>query len=66
MGKSSNKKLTFLNDLSVTKPLVVSKFTKKRRAESLQPGVDFDVFNPQFESSIFKCISWLYGLFYVG
>ncbi len=41
-------------------------FTKKWRAETLQPGLEFDNFNPRLESSIFKCISWLNGSFFFG
>jgi hypothetical protein len=37
--------------------------TKKWRAETLQPGSEFDEFKPRLKSSIFKCISWLNGLF---
>ncbi len=36
-------------------------FTKKWRAEILQPDLEFDNFKPWLESSIFKCISWLNG-----
>jgi hypothetical protein len=38
-------------------------FTKKWRAETLQPGVEFDSFEPRLRSCIFKCISWLNGDF---
>ncbi len=38
-------------------------FTKKWRAETLQPGLEFDNFKPRLKISIFKCISWLNGLF---
>ncbi len=31
--------------------------------ETLQPGLEFDNFKPRFKSGIFKCISWLNGLF---
>ncbi len=41
-------------------------FTKKWRAETLQPGLEFDNFKPRLESGIFKCISWLNGLFFGG
>ncbi len=41
-------------------------FTKKRRAETLQPGLDFDNFKPWLKSGIFKCISWLNGSFFRG
>ncbi len=41
-------------------------FTKKWRAETLQPGLEFDSFKPRLKSSIFKCISWLNGSFFGG
>ncbi len=41
-------------------------FTKKWRAETLQPGLEFDNFKPRLKSGIFKCISWLNGLFFGG
>jgi WD40 repeat protein len=34
-------------------------FTKKWKAETLQPGLDFDIFKPRLQSCILKCISWL-------
>ncbi len=34
-------------------------FTKKWRAETPQPGLEFDNFKPRLKSCIFKCISWL-------
>ncbi len=34
-------------------------FTKKWRAETLQPGLEFDNFKPRLKSGIFKCIFWL-------
>jgi hypothetical protein len=34
-------------------------FTKKWRAETIQPGLEFDNFKPWLNSGIFKCISWL-------
>jgi hypothetical protein len=40
-------------------------FTKKWRAETLQPGLEFDNFKPRLKSGIFKCISWLNGSFFV-
>ncbi len=36
-------------------------FTKQWRAETLQPGLEFDNFIPWLESCMFKCISWLNG-----
>ncbi len=41
-------------------------FTEKWRAETLQPGLDFDIFKPRFKNDIFKCISWLNGSFFEG
>ncbi len=41
-------------------------FTNKWRAETLQPGLEFDNFKPRLQSGIFKAISWLHGLFYGG
>jgi hypothetical protein len=39
-------------------------YTKEWRAETLQPGLEFDNFKPQLESSVFKCIIWPSGLFF--
>jgi hypothetical protein len=36
-------------------------FTKKWRADTLPPGLEFDSFKPWLKSGIFKCISWLNG-----
>ncbi len=41
-------------------------FTKKWRAETLHPGLEFDNFKPRLKSSIFKFISWLNGSFFGG
>jgi hypothetical protein len=42
-------------------------FTKKWwRAQTLQPGLEFDNFKPRLESGIFKCISWLNGSVFEG
>jgi hypothetical protein len=41
-------------------------FTKKWRAETLQPDLEFDNFKPRLESGIFKSISQLNGSFYGG
>jgi hypothetical protein len=38
-------------------------FTKKWRAETLQPGLEFDNFKPRLKSVVFKCISLLNGSF---
>ncbi len=38
-------------------------FTKKWRAGTLQPGLEFDNFKPRLESGTLKCISWLNGSF---
>jgi hypothetical protein len=40
--------------------------TKKWRAETLQPVLEFDNFKPRLKSGIFKCISWLNGSFFWG
>jgi hypothetical protein len=37
-------------------------FTKKWRAETPQPGLEFENFKTRLKSSVFKCISWLNGL----
>jgi hypothetical protein len=34
-------------------------FTNKWRAETLQPGLDFDIFKPRLKSGIVRSISWL-------
>ncbi len=39
-------------------------FTKKWRAETLQPGSEFDGFEPRLKSGIFKCTSWVKGSFF--
>jgi hypothetical protein len=36
------------------------------RAETLQPGLEFDIFKPRLKSGIFKCIFWLNGSFFGG
>ncbi len=41
-------------------------FTKKWRAETLQPGLEFGNFKPRLKSCIFECISWLNGSFFGG
>ncbi len=41
-------------------------FTKKRRAETLQPGLEFDNFKSRLQSGIFRCISWLNSSFFRG
>ncbi len=41
-------------------------FTKKWRAGTLQPGLEFDNFKPRLKSGIFKCISWLNGSSFEG
>jgi hypothetical protein len=41
-------------------------FTRKWRAETLQPGLEFDIFKPRLRSGIFKCISWLNGPYFGG
>jgi hypothetical protein len=39
---------------------------EKKRAETLQPGLEFDTFKPRLKSNIFKNISWLIGSFFLG
>jgi hypothetical protein len=41
-------------------------FSKKWKAETLQPGLELDNFKPRLKSDIFKCISWLNGLLFRG
>ncbi len=41
-------------------------FTKKWRAETLQPVLEFDNFKPRLESCILNCIPWLNGPFFGG
>jgi hypothetical protein len=38
-------------------------FTNNLKTETRKPDLEFDDFKPSLESSIFKCISWLNGLF---
>jgi hypothetical protein len=38
--------------------------SQRRRAETLQPGLEFDNFKPWLKSGIFKYISWLHGSFF--
>ncbi len=38
-------------------------FTKKWRADTLQPGLKFDDFKPHLGSGVLRCISWLNGSF---
>ncbi len=40
--------------------------TKKWRAETLQPGLEFDNFKHRFKIGYSECISWLNGLFFGG
>ncbi len=40
-------------------------FTKKGRAETLQPGLELDNFQRRLKSGIFKCISWLNSSFFL-
>jgi hypothetical protein len=47
-------KSTYLTELVVRKPLVVSIAQKKWRAEALQPGLELDNFKSRLESGIFK------------
>jgi hypothetical protein len=55
-----------LIELNVRKPLVVSISEKKRRAETLQPGLEFGNLKSRLKSGIFKCISRLNGSFFAG
>ncbi len=41
-------------------------FTKKWSTQTLQRGLEFEIFKPRPERGIFKCISSLDGLFLVG
>jgi hypothetical protein len=41
-------------------------FTKKRRAETIQPALEFANFKPRLKIGIFKSISWLNGSFFRG
>jgi hypothetical protein len=41
-------------------------FTKKWRAETPQPGLEFDNFKPRLKNGIFNCIFWLNGSFFNG
>jgi hypothetical protein len=41
-------------------------FTKKWRAETVQPSLEFDNFKSRLKTDIFKCISWLNGLLLLG
>ncbi len=59
-------KSNYPHELDARKPLVVSISKKKWRAETLQPGLEFDNFELRLESVIFKCISWLNGSFFLG
>ncbi len=58
-------KSNYLNELDVRKPLVVS-ISQRVRAATLQPGLEFDNFEPWLESDIFKRIPLLNGLFFWG
>jgi hypothetical protein len=41
-------------------------FTNKWRAETLQPGTEFDTFKSWLKSGLFKCIPWLKGSIFEG
>jgi hypothetical protein len=60
-----SRKSTYLIELDVRKPLVVSISQRREelRLKTLQPGLEFDIFIPRLKSGIFKCISWLNGSF---
>ncbi len=60
------KKSTYLNELDVIKPVGSIYFTKKFRAETLQPVLEFDNFKPRLKSSFFRCIFRLNGSLFGG
>jgi hypothetical protein len=41
-------------------------FAMRWRAETLQPGLEFEIIKPRLESGIFKYISWLNALVFFG
>ncbi len=51
---------------AVKEELILIYFTKKWRAETLQPGLEFDNYKPRLKIGIFKCISWLNVSFFGG
>lgn len=52
------KKTTYLNKINVrTKPLVVYISQKNWGAETLKPGSEFDMFEPQLKSGFFKAFT---------
>ncbi len=63
---SRSWKKLFSERISCQKAIEDLYFTKKWRAETLQPDLQFDNFKPQLESDIFRCISWLNGTFFWG
>ncbi len=60
------KKSTYLNELDVRKPLVVSIAQGKEEVRLYNSGLEFDNIKSRLKSSIFKCISWLIGSFFGG
>ncbi len=69
MKSLKRKKKKHLSDcmigLDARKSLVVSISHKKNwRADTLQPGLEFDNSKPRLKSVIFICISWLNGSFF--
>jgi hypothetical protein len=63
--KKKKLKLHFSDLVQCQKAIGDIYFTKKWwRAETLQPGLEFDNFKPRLESCIFNCISCLNGFFF--
>ncbi len=57
---------TFTRWAQCQKPIGGIYFTKKWKAETFQPGSEFDNFKPRLKSSILKCFSCLNGSFLTG
>ncbi len=52
---------------SLSESLLLYLFQEEvKKAEILQRGLKFDSFKPRLKSCIFKCISWLNGLYFGG
>jgi hypothetical protein len=62
--KKLSKALIWMSSLSESHWWYRIYVTKKWRAATLQPGLEFDDFKPRLESGIFKCISWLNGSYF--
>jgi hypothetical protein len=56
-------KSTLLNEVQCQEAIGGIDFTKKRRAETPQPGLEFDNFKPRLEIGSSLCISWQEGLY---